>query len=163
MSLEKAIRTSLKKFRDRNFSWLYISVDAHDTFINSTYDSAQPFKFVNEDAKTALQFLSDIEEVSLILWTSMYQEDIEILTNWLSIHGINFELVNSNEYEESTEYADFDKKFYTSLIFDDKAGFDPDEDWKLVIREFAPLVRRSENRWGERADYLLSLFNESSR
>lgn len=140
MSIKKSIRDALKKYKDRNFSSLYVVVDAHDTFLRATYDPTRPFEFINDDAKTALQFLSAIDEVDLILWTSMWDEDAEHLMSWLAHQGIHFDDFNQNQYEDSTAYANFDQKFYFSLLFDDKAGFDPDVDWQIVIREFSAVT-----------------------
>lgn len=141
MALETAIRNSLKKFHDRKFDCFYIAVDAHETFIRPTYDSDAPFEFINDDAKTALQFLSNIDEVCLILWTSMWDDDVELLEEWLATHNIYFSEFNQNQYEDSTAYANFDSKFYFSLLLDDKAGFDPSVDWKTVIREFSCVTK----------------------
>ena len=39
---------------------------------------------------------------------------------------------NFNPTIENTQTGCFDDKFYFSILLDDKAGFDPDTDWKLI-------------------------------
>ena len=39
---------------------------------------------------------------------------------------------NFNPAIENTKTSCFDDKFYFSVLLDDKAGFDPDTDWKLI-------------------------------
>lgn len=124
---------SYKLMEKRNWDTLYISVDIHDTILESTYSteiSKVPFRFALE----TLQLLSKRKEIVLILWTCSKKEDITEYVKYFSENNINFKYVNSNPEVQDKSYADYSEKFYANLILDDKAGFSALEDWEELFR-----------------------------
>ncbi len=83
-------------------------------------------------AVESLQLLSKQSDICLILYTSSHQRKIDTYLEKFKNLGIKFAYVNENPEECNTEYANFDRKFYFNVLFDDKGGFDPLEDWEPV-------------------------------
>jgi hypothetical protein len=135
MSLETSIERMFLANKARNYPKYYLAVDLHDTILLSNYKKGElgvPFPM----AIKTLKALYERKEVCLILFTSCYEEDYEFIKNHLDLFGINFHYINENPECENTETGNFDKKFYYSLLLDDKAGFDPKTDWDIVYEKF---------------------------
>ena len=47
-------------------------------------------------------------------------------------NNIKHDFFNQNLSVQNTKTGCFDEKFYFSVLLDDKAGFDPNTDWKLI-------------------------------
>lgn len=136
MSIEKAIERAFDLARKKKYPKFYIAVDLHDTITQSSYNADKPYLDFYEKAKEVLQYLSSKEEIVLILFTSSYKENVEKILDWFVSNGINFQYFNENPECDNTQFGDFSKKFYYSIMFDDKAGFDPYEDWEIVKNKF---------------------------
>lgn len=132
MSIIKAIEKAYKKAEERGYERIYYAIDVHDTILKSNYENGG-YEFVNEDAKKCLQMLVYFNEVRIILWSSLYDQQKSEIMQFLADHGIYFHSFNENPMEPDTEYAKFSEKFYFSVLLDDKAGFDPDTDWKAIM------------------------------
>lgn len=133
MALKHALIQVERKIKERGWDKIYVAVDWHDTICKSTY-SEDPSLNWCYGAKEALKQMSDDPRICLILYTSSYVTIVEkFIRNLRSEHGINFEYFNCNPEVKNTEYGDFSKKPYYDLIFDDKSGFYPEEDWPIVI------------------------------
>ena len=50
----------------------------------------------------------------------------------LSEYNIKIDFFNNNPEAKNTEYGDFTVKPYYNILLDDKAGFDPEEDWRII-------------------------------
>jgi hypothetical protein len=131
MSIEKAIDRCFAK----NYDKVYIAVDLHDTIIPANYKNGV-FEAPYPSAVKALNFLSSCSDVVLILYTSSYKKNLEGLWDVFEGLGIKFQYFNANPECEDTETGDFSSKFFFSLIFDDKGGFDPETDWDIVLNKF---------------------------
>lgn len=137
MSIIKAIEKAYQKAESRNWNRIYFAIDVHDTIVKSSYSSGE-LEFINESAKHAMRLLSERPEVVTILWSSMYEYDFNLnVKSFFESEGIIFDFINENPMEQSNSYADFGKKFYFSVLLDDKAGFDPDVDWDRIIQFYA--------------------------
>lgn len=118
----------------KNWDKVYVAVDVHETILESDYTSdSKTFKYY-PNALDALKMLSDDPFYELILWTSCTDERGEEYIKDFEKYGIDFEYFNANPEVPNTAYADFSRKFYFNILLDDKAGFNPTEDWDLVIR-----------------------------
>lgn len=132
MSIIKAIEKAYKKAEERGYERIYYAIDVHDTILKSNYENGG-YEFVNEDAKKCLRMISNRSEIYIILWSSLYRDEKYRVMDFLSENGISCDSINSNRMESDTKYADFSQKFYFSVLLDDKAGFDPDTDWKAIM------------------------------
>jgi hypothetical protein len=116
---------------DRTF-WAF---DIHGTLIKPNYTSERIPTELYEHAIDVLKLLTDDPEVCLMLYTCSHPSEIKEYVEFFNSHGINFEYVNVNP-EVKTDlggYGCYDKKPYFNILFEDKAGFDPESDWIEVL------------------------------
>lgn len=131
MSIIKAIERAYSLLQERNWDTIYWAIDLHGTCIKSNYVSGE-YEWINEDAKECLQLIQSLPENKLIMWTSTYYDVQLDIIKYFKKYNIEFDDFNDNSDIKNTETGCFDEKFYFSVLLDDKAGFDPDTDWKLI-------------------------------
>jgi len=134
MALIHALEKEWAKKQNRKWDHIYVVVDLHDTVVSSNYDGFSINVF--DEAVRCLSYLSQRQDIILIMWTGSTDKDIKRYADMLMSRGIKFDFFNENPLEPSTELSDFSKKFYFNLVFDDKAGFYPSEDWSIVYDFF---------------------------
>jgi hypothetical protein len=132
-AITRAINNAFEKKRARNWDTVYWLVDVHDTIIKSTYDVNEEFAETYPYAIQALRSICLREDCKLILWTSSKKGYVESFREWMSDQGVEFTYFNENPECENTETGDFTDKFYFNIIIDDKAGFNPEEEWWTVL------------------------------
>ena len=120
------------KKKDRNWDTLYWLIDVHDTIIKSTYEVDSEFTDTYPYCFAALKLLSERKDTRLILWTSSHKKYANSFMRDLKQYDINFDYFNRNPECKNTDTGDFSKKFYCNIIIDDKAGFEPESDWKEI-------------------------------
>ena len=118
-------------------------VDLHGVIIPPNYHKTNDLVFIHKYTQQCLQYLSEQEDVKLILWSSSYKNEIEKINKWLKSNKIYFDYINENPDEKNTKYADFSKKPYFSLVLEDKGGF-VENDWDgintwIAMREIEKL------------------------
>lgn len=116
------------KIKERNWEHIYVVVDMHETVFYPTYGNnkeLEPYEF----AIKTLQRLTKLPTVKLIYWSSSIEEERQRHVEFLKERNVIFDFFNENPQEKSNIYANFEQKFYMNVILDDKAGFDPHEDW----------------------------------
>ncbi len=131
MSIIKAIERAYQIKEERNWDTIYWAIDLHGTCIKSNYVSGE-YEWINEDALKCLQLIDTLKESKIIIWSSCYTEEMYKLSSFFIENNILISFFNQNPYIKNTETGCFDEKFYFSILLDDKAGFDPDTDWKLI-------------------------------
>lgn len=134
MSITKAFEKAYFKKESRGWDKIYVVVDVHETIFEPSYKSTQKDFIYYFNAKIALQTMSKMDDIVLILNTSSYPDQIGRFLDKLENDNIHFDFINENPMEKNTEYACFDKKFYFNVIIDDKAGFDAETDWYDVFK-----------------------------
>lgn len=139
LTITQLYENALKTKERRGWDRIYIAVDIHETFMFPTYNSSRSESYYPWSIATLKQ-LSDDPEVILILWTCSSDSHCSEYLEDFKFYRINFNYLNENPEIQNTEYACFDKKMYTSMILDDKAGFDPLVDWQ----EFYNTLRQIE-------------------
>jgi hypothetical protein len=132
-TISKLFTEAWEKKERKMWQYVYIMVDLHGVVLPSNYHSTNDLMFIDPYVKECLQYLSQQEDVILILWSSSHEEEIFKVKGWLATHKIAFKFVNENPIEDDTDYADFSEKFYFSIGLDDKFGFEP-SDWKELSR-----------------------------
>jgi hypothetical protein len=132
MSLTRSIYNAYQTAQERNWDTIYVLIDVHNTIAESNYKDSEVKFYPN--AVESLKQLSNYPEVVLILWTCCYFDDGQRLVSRLKSLGINFQYINHTPVK-NTLTGCFDKKPYFSVLFDDKAGFDPDN-WRFVSYDF---------------------------
>jgi hypothetical protein len=128
--ISKAIVTAYQEKIKRNWDTLYVAIDLHGTIIERyTDEKVVPYK----NAVDVLIELSRMSDITLILYTSTYYSCLRNFYILCESFDINFKFLNENPECENTLIADFSKKFYFNVLIDDKAGFDPNNDWIVVL------------------------------
>ena len=126
----KAFETAKQRGWDR----IYISIDIHDTMIKANYKTNSiPTEFYPY-AIEVLQKLTKRSDIKLILYTCSHPHEIEQYTELFKSHDIVFDYVNENP-EVKTDlngYGNYEKKPYFNVLMDDKAGFNPNTEWRTI-------------------------------
>jgi hypothetical protein len=129
------IRRAFADKKRKNWDRLYFAIDLHDVVIQGKYnkfnEGAEIFPYVREFFAWAVAR----KDIVLILWTSSHKEAQDNILDKLAKDGITFNYVDENPEVPTTELCDFDRKFYFNVLLDDKAGFEGETDWKLIIDE----------------------------
>lgn len=128
----KAIRRAYEIKKQRGWDKVYWAIDLHGVCLKSNYENGG-YEFINEDAIYGLQAISNANENRLILWSSCYQKEQLKIIDFMEDHAILVDHFNCNPEERNTKTGCFEDKFYFSILLDDKAGFDPETDWKEII------------------------------
>lgn len=127
----KSFDAAFKRMKERNWEKIYILVDIHDTIFEACYHNEEKYKWLPY-AKECLQLMTKMENISLILWTSTYENVINKYLDYFNENGIKFDMVNENSETENCSLGCFDSKTYFNVGIDDKFGFDGEGDWKSI-------------------------------
>ena len=128
---------SIRRLFDHSFKkeWYetYWAFDVHGVILKPDYRKENKFKEAEfyPYAKETLQLISQRKDIILIMWTSSYPNEIEIYKKIFEANNIHFKYVNENPEisDAKGSFGYYEKKFYFNLMFDDKASFNPYEDW----------------------------------
>lgn len=126
MSILTAVQRAYDVMVERKWDTVYWCVDLHGTVLESNYSSKE-YSFLGDDVVTALQMISDLPETRIILWSSIHKADEANIRKLFADHDINVHYVNENPEVPNTDTGNFERKFYFSVLVDDKAGFTPDQ------------------------------------
>lgn len=119
----------------RGWDKTYWFFDVHGTILRPNYKYGNTPKDFYPYAKETLQYLCKLDDVCMILYTCSHPHEIEEYVKLLKDFDIRFHYVNENPevLTEVNGYGCYDKKPYVNVLFEDKAGFDPETEWKLVL------------------------------
>ena len=136
-----AIERAYGVMEKRGWDTVYWSIDLHGVCLVSNYEQGG-YTWINKMAPLALRIISKMKENKIILWSSAHDEEQDAICRFFHDEGIHVGAFNANPFERNTKTGCFDKKFYFSILLDDKAGFDPDTDWEMIINFY--LARASD-------------------
>jgi hypothetical protein len=146
------IANTFKMKKVRGWPEVYFCIDLHGTIIPSGKDSNDKTDLMEfyPYAKEVLQYLSNRKDIIMILWTSTPVDRLSNVIGALEANGIRFKYYNENPHAKSTPRSDFARKFYFSVLIDDRAGFEPQTDWKLIKDELIRIGEWKEcnHEWG---------------
>lgn len=126
----RAIKRAYDVTIEREWDTIYWALDLHGTCLASNYDNDK-VSFLNDTVVKALQTISNYPETKIIIWSSIDAETERKVRHLFEQNDIKIFAFNENPDVANTETGNFDKKFYFSIVVDDKAGFDP-SDWTSV-------------------------------
>lgn len=132
MSLLKSLKDAYQKMDERGWDTIYWAVDLHGVCLKSNYEQGG-YEWINDKALEALRLISLLPESKIILWSSVYRREKNDILDFFEDQNISIAGFNNNYREDNNKVSCFDEKFYFSILLDDKAGFDPDEDWDVII------------------------------
>jgi hypothetical protein len=114
----------------------YWAIDIHGTILKPNHSRDDVSMEFYEDAKESLQILSKRDDIVLILFTSAYPDQITKYLKFFEDNDIHFNYVNENPEIDSSKgnFGYYEDKFYYNILFDDRAGFAPEEDWMLLCQ-----------------------------
>lgn len=124
------IRSAFEVMKQRNFEFVYVSIDIHGTILKPDYGRIAIDYYPH--AKETLQNLSKQPNLKLILFTCSYEHEIKTYLEFFEKDGIRFDYVNKNPEAENTRGGYFNDKHYTNIMLEDKAGFIGVWDWVIV-------------------------------
>ena len=134
-SLNSCIDSAKKK----NWNTCYIAVDLHGVVVKSNYRIDKLPTDFYPLAKETLQLLSQRSDIVLIMYTCSWPKEIEKYFAFFEENGINFKYANMNPDVPNNALGDYTDKMYYNLVWDDKGGFNPDQDWQIVNDFFRDL------------------------
>jgi len=135
MSILKAIKKTEKRAAERGWNKVFYFFDIHETVLYPDYNNKEKLRFYPY-AKEVLQYLSERKDISISVYTCSYPDEIARYIEFFKENDIYFEMVNKNSEVANNSYGYYRDKPYFNVLFEDKAGFDAEEDWLWVAEYF---------------------------
>lgn len=136
----RAVKLAYDKHSEK-YPHIFWKIDLHGVCLRSSYKAGE-YEWINDDVVPALKEIMHCPHSKIILWSSCYEHEQEKIIKFFNDSGVQVDFFNENPMFANTEYGCFDQKFYFSILIDDKAGFDPDTEWKM-IRDFLQKQNRN--------------------
>jgi hypothetical protein len=133
MSITTAINRAYQLKIERNWTDIYWAIDLHGVCLKSNY-TVNSYEFINEDVVKTLLLIQSLPESKIIIWSSCYKPEQLRIKKFFKKHGVVIDFFNKNTDVKNTTTGCFDEKFYFNILLDDKAGFDPETDWKIIYK-----------------------------
>jgi len=113
----------------------YWAIDIHGTIIMPDYRKTGKsiIKFY-PFAKETLQIMSKRDDIKLIISSSSYPHELKEYIKVFEKEGIHFDYINENPEitHAKGSFGYYQDKYYFNILFEDKAGFIPENDWECV-------------------------------
>jgi len=112
----------------------YFAIDLHGTVIRPDHlrisDSIEFYPY----AKEVMQILTKRYDIRTICFTSSYPDEIIKYTKLLKEAGIEFNYIHDNPEisEANGAFGYYKYKPYFDVMIEDKAGFNPEIEWKQI-------------------------------
>ena len=136
MGILKSIQVNHFEYKvKRGWDKTYWFFDIHGTILKPNYTYGNTPKDFYPHAKETLQYISQLTDVCMIIYTCSHPHEIEQYVKLFESCDIKFKYINENP-EIPTDingYGCYDKKPYMNVLFEDKAGFDPLTEWEEVL------------------------------
>ncbi|MEL6925038.1 MAG: hypothetical protein AAFO94_13395 [Bacteroidota bacterium] len=140
--ITKAISNAFQRAQLKHWDRLYFAFDIHETMIEPNWQEGQvPLDFYPH-AMEVMQLITARKDIVSILFTCSHPHEIKEYLEFFKHNRIRIDYVNENPEALNIKYGHYDKKPYFNVLFEDKAGFDPHEDWLRVkaLLETFPLL-----------------------
>jgi len=124
----------------RNWDRVYWAIDLHSTLIMPNYQrmKAEDVEYYPHSLEV-MQALSERSDAKLMMYTCSWDREILEYQKRFRADGILFDWEGHNPEVNQTEYGCYTKKPYFNILLDDKAGFDPDNDWIRLLEALEQL------------------------
>jgi hypothetical protein len=145
----KWIKKMFKHAEKKQWFETYWSLDIHGTISQPDYRKDVKEIRYYPYAKETLQLMSKRKDIVMILWSSSYPSEIEIYEKQFAKNDIIFNFVGENPDVSSAKgsFGFYEKKHYFNVLVDDKAGFNPERDWKFLYDYFSNTKYRPDPTW----------------
>lgn len=135
---KEAFITASKENVRKGWGEFFVFVDIHGTIVKPNYDVQVPKEFY-EDAEETLKMMSERDDMIINLYTCSHKHQTDEYLEFFRSKGINFKYVNKNPDVKDNKYGNFSGKPYMNVLLEDKAGFDPEVDWKILRKYMSNL------------------------
>jgi len=138
-----------KHAEKRKWFETYWAIDIHGTISVPDYRKKSKEIIYYPYAKETLQLLSNRKDIILILSTSSYPDEIQTYMEQFAEDNIYFKYLNENPEISSYKgsYGFYEQKYYFNVLIDDKAGFNPEKDWKKIYNYFLNNNYKPNSKW----------------
>ena len=131
--ITRAINKTLALAKSKGWDKTFWAFDIHDTILKPNWSTEEiPTEFYPL-AKEALQLITNRKDIVCMLFTCSHPHELNKYLAFFQSHSIHFDYVNENPEVSSKKYGFYERKPYFNVLFEDKAGFDPYEDWPEVL------------------------------
>ena len=136
--ISTSVKIAFQKKADRNTGneWeypMYWAIDLHDVIIPGTYTRNNDDREISATAIEVLRYLTNKDNMCLILFTSSYEDSVQDILDWLrKEYKIKFNYVNENPEVVSNGLLNVEQKMYFDILLEDKAGFEINTDWQEI-------------------------------
>lgn len=130
----KAITRAFENAKKKNWDKTFWAFDIHETIVKPNWSTEEISTDFYPFAKKTLQAICQRNDITCLLYTCTLPKEIDKYLEFFSKEGIHFQYVNENPEVQSKRYGYFEKKPYFNVLFEDKAGFDAESDWKKVLK-----------------------------
>jgi hypothetical protein len=130
--ITRAIQAAYKAARERKWTKTYWAIDIHGTMIIPNFKKGDIPKEFYPHVVDTLRLLSQRRDVVLILFTCSHPHELVEYGEYFRSLNIHFNYVNTNPEVSTADYGCFDSKIYFNVLIEDKAGFDPEQDWVKI-------------------------------
>lgn len=135
MMIDVILKLWDKQFINKYYEsyWLF---DLHGTIIKSNHIKGSTEVIYYPYAKECLQIITNRPDIRTIVFTSSYPDELAAYDKVFRNDGINFRYYNENPEicEENGMFGYYKHKPYFDIMFEDKAGFNPETEWKLIYQ-----------------------------
>jgi hypothetical protein len=127
------MKKTWKLSRDRGWDKTYWFFDLHETILKPTWSVDDLPRTFYPKAKETLQLMSQMPDICMCLWTCSWPDEIVKYQEFFTNEGINFDYTQGNPEVVAVEgkAGYYVTKPYQNVLFEDKAGFVPEE-WDAV-------------------------------
>ncbi len=134
-SIVNAIKRTHEWADKNNKHVVYWAIDLHGTVLKPSYQRNDEELIYYPYAKECLQLLSQDENNILIMFSSSWPTALQYYNVQFNEDNIFFTYKNVNP-EVQTDlrgHGYYHDKFYFNVMLEDKAGFEPETDWKEIL------------------------------
>lgn len=131
----RAIQRCFEKAEKREWGWTCWGFDIHATILRPNFKVGEITTEFYPYARDVLREISGRTDIIMILFTCSWPYEQEQYLEFFGNNGIYFKYVNENPDVRTRGYGYYEQKFYLDVLFEDKAGFDPETEWLLVQEE----------------------------
>lgn len=133
--IKKRLHKLFLEKMQKKWKYIYMTFDIHGTILKPCWNKKETFKYFHY-AKETLQLISKRDDIKIIIWSSSHDDKLKMYEEQFKQDNIRIDYINHNPEINTNQISDFSYKFYTDIGFDDKFGFNPKTDWKIIYKFF---------------------------
>lgn len=132
----KSLKREHRIMDERGWDRIFLMFDLHGTIIKPNRTVGNTDIVYYPYAKETLQLISNRIDLDLNIYTCSHPHEVLEYRKKFQEDGIEFKYVNENPDVPTGGYGNYDMKPYMNVLFEDKAGFRGETDWKAVYEFF---------------------------